>query len=63
MESLNELNEKGRTKLALQREELENFDLYVKYIRDPKYKKKLETERQHLARWYIYLLPLYFVRF
>lgn len=50
METLNQLNEKGRMKLAALREELENVELHSKVVKDPKYTAELESQRQQLAR-------------
>lgn len=59
METLNELNEKGRARLAQLRDELESLELYGREIGDPKYAAELESQRQQLA-WYekihIYIL-------
>ncbi|KOB75921.1 Vesicle transport protein SEC20, partial [Operophtera brumata] len=49
METLNQLNEKGRTKLAELREELENLEMYSKDVNDPMYVTELESQRQQLA--------------
>lgn len=49
MELINELNEKGRSKLTELREELENLELYYKDIGNQKYAQTLESEKQQLA--------------
>ncbi|CAH2259278.1 vesicle transport protein SEC20 [Pararge aegeria] len=49
MESLNELNEKGRSMIKLLREEIENLHAYVNNSGDEKYIDELSSKRHHLA--------------
>ncbi|XP_049867004.1 vesicle transport protein SEC20-like [Pectinophora gossypiella] len=49
MEALNELNEKGRAKINLLRDELENLELYGRESGDQKYAVELESQRHLLA--------------
>ncbi|XP_023947495.1 vesicle transport protein SEC20 [Bicyclus anynana] len=48
METLNELNEKGRSMIKLLREEIENLHAYVN-ASDPKYRDELSSQRHLLA--------------
>lgn len=65
METLNQLNEKGRQKLAELREELSKLELYCQNLNDPKHVTELISQRQQLARYtyniYQLLLNLYHV--
>ncbi|XP_063360065.1 vesicle transport protein SEC20 [Cydia amplana] len=49
MEALSELNEKGRAKINLLRDEIENMELYGKEASDDKYTAELASQRQQLA--------------
>ncbi|KAJ0180346.1 hypothetical protein K1T71_003750 [Dendrolimus kikuchii] len=49
MESLSELNEKGRVRIEQLRSELESLDLYGKESGDSKYTIELESQRHQLA--------------
>lgn len=50
METLNELNEKGRTLITQLREEMESLELFGKDSGDQKYIVELESQRHLLAR-------------
>lgn len=49
METLNELNEKGRAMINQLRDELESLELYGKDSGDEKYVIELESQRHLLA--------------
>ncbi|XP_026329796.1 vesicle transport protein SEC20 [Hyposmocoma kahamanoa] len=49
MEALNELNEKGRAKIAQLREEMENLEVYGRESGDDKYMVELESQRHMLG--------------
>ncbi|CAH2086766.1 unnamed protein product [Euphydryas editha] len=49
METLNELNEKGRAKITLLREELENLDSYATDMGDQRYFLEVTSQRHLLA--------------
>lgn len=49
MESLNKLNEKGRSIISMLRDELESLELYGKDTGDMKYSMELESQRHQLA--------------
>ncbi|KAG6452905.1 vesicle transport protein SEC20 [Manduca sexta] len=49
METLNELNEKGRAKISQIRDEMEALELYGKDNGDPKYDVEVEAQRHQLA--------------
>lgn len=50
METLNQLNEKGRAKIAQWREEIENLDLNAEETGDPRFMLEVESQRHQLAR-------------
>lgn len=50
MEMLNELNEKGRAKIALWREDIENMELNAREMGDEKYMLEVDSQRHQLAR-------------
>lgn len=49
MDSLNKLNEKGRSLISLMRDEMESLELYGKDIGDMKFAMELDTQRLQLA--------------
>ncbi|CAB3251865.1 unnamed protein product [Arctia plantaginis] len=49
METLNKLNEKGRTAISQLRDELESLELYGKEMGDMKYSLELDSQRHQLA--------------
>lgn len=56
METLNELNEKGRAKLSLIRDELENLDSYATDMGNQKYFLEVASQRHLLAGYTIYII-------